>query len=65
MESDLKGKHLFTLQFYRFEYDKKMSELSCADDDHPLKPSEPSSTASHVVEHLEGRLIKFIENDSS
>lgn len=40
--------------FYRFEYDKKMSELSCADDDHPLKPCEPSSTTSNNVEHLEG-----------
>lgn len=25
----------------RFEYDKKMSELSCADDDHPLKLTDP------------------------
>lgn len=24
----------------RFEYDKKMSELSCADEDHPLKQAE-------------------------
>lgn len=25
---------------FRFEYDKKMSELSCADEDHPLKQAE-------------------------
>lgn len=24
----------------RFDYDKKMSELSCADDDHPLKQTD-------------------------
>lgn len=30
--------------FYRFEYDKKMSELSCADEDHPLKAVESPQT---------------------
>lgn len=28
---------------FRFEYDRKMSELSCADEDHPLKPVEAAS----------------------
>lgn len=30
----------FIIIFCRFEYDKKMSELSCADEDHPLKQAE-------------------------
>lgn len=31
---------------FRFEYDKKMSELSCADEDHPLKVAESLPTAA-------------------
>lgn len=32
---------MYNIHYYfcRYNYDKKMSELSSADDDHPLKPS--------------------------
>lgn len=43
---------IFVLMFShnRFEYDKKMSELSCADEDHPLKPVESPSAQSSKSE---------------
>lgn len=45
---------------FRFEYDKKMSELSCADEDHPLKLAEP--LPAPVKNETEGR---FRENKSN
>lgn len=45
---------------HRIDIDRKMSELSCADDDHPLKPVDGSSTsrpgASNEPAGAEGRL---------
>lgn len=40
----------FLFFMFRFEYDKKMSELSCADEDHPLKLAEslPPSVQSET-----------------
>lgn len=39
---------------FRFEYDKKMSELSCADEDHPLKQVEPLALKPDTVAGVEG-----------
>lgn len=47
----------------RYEYDRKMSELSCADDDHPLKPIEKQTTnnANNDAESIEGTVEHKID----
>lgn len=50
------------LSFLRFEYDRKMSELSCADEDHPLKPVEspPLAPKTDPDASLEGIYSNYI-----